>query len=92
MVNAIATPQATLGQLNWRYATKQFDPTQKIPVETWQVLEQSLVLSPSSFGLQPWKFFVIRNPEIREQLVEHSWNQKQEIGRASCRERVLMPV
>jgi hypothetical protein len=37
--NAIATPQATLGQLNWRYATKQFDPTKQIPVETWQVLE-----------------------------------------------------
>lgn len=77
MANAIATPQATLGQLNWRYATKQFDPSQQIPAETWQVLEQSLVLSPSSFGLQPWKFFVIRNPEIRQQLVEHSWNQKQ---------------
>ncbi len=75
--NAIATPQAALGQLHWRYATKQFDPTQQIPAETWQVLEQSLVLSPSSFGLQPWKFLVIRNPEIRQQLVEHSWGQKQ---------------
>lgn len=75
--NAIATPQAALGQLNWRYATKQFDPTKQIPIETWQVLEQSLVLSPSSFGLQPWKFLVIRNPEIRQQLVEHSWGQKQ---------------
>lgn len=75
--NAIATPQATLGQLNWRYATKQFDPTKQIPIETWQVLEQSLVLSPSSFGLQPWKFLVIRNPEIRQQLVGHSWGQKQ---------------
>lgn len=75
--NAIATPQSALGQLNWRYATKQFDPTKQIPIETWQVLEQSLVLSPSSFGLQPWKFLVIRNPEIRQQLVEHSWGQKQ---------------
>jgi nitroreductase len=77
--NAIATPQAALGQLHWRYATKQFDATKQIPSETWQVLEQSLVLSPSSFGLQPWKFLVIRNPEIRQQLVEHSWNQKQVI-------------
>jgi nitroreductase len=77
--NAIATPQAALGQLHWRYATKQFDSTKQIPSETWQVLEQSLVLSQSSFGLQPWKFLVIRNPEIRQQLVEHSWNQKQVI-------------
>jgi nitroreductase len=75
--NTIATPQATLEQLNWRYATKQFDPSKQIPVETWQVLEQSLVLAPSSFGLQPWKFLVIRNPELRQQLVEYSWGQKQ---------------
>jgi nitroreductase len=68
---AIATPQTTLEHLNWRYATKQ------IPAETWHVLEQSMVLSPSSFGLQPWKFFVVRNPELRQQLVEHSWGQKQ---------------
>ncbi|MGL6338698.1 MAG: NAD(P)H-dependent oxidoreductase, partial [Waterburya sp.] len=31
---------------------------------------------PSSFGLQPWRFFVIRNPEIRQTLLEHSWGQK----------------
>lgn len=75
--NAIATPQSALEQLHWRYATKQFDPTQQIPPETWHVLEQSLVLTPSSFGLQPWKFFVVRNPDLRQQLVEHSWGQKQ---------------
>ncbi|MBV6622910.1 MAG: NAD(P)H-dependent oxidoreductase [Rivularia sp. (in: Bacteria)] len=70
-------PQEVLKQLEWRYATKEFDSSKKIPEDVWQVLEQSLVLSPSSFGLQPWKFFVIRNPEIRQQLVEHSWGQKQ---------------
>lgn len=71
------SPQEVLKQLEWRYATKQFDPTKKIPEDVWKVLEQSLVLSPSSFGLQPWKFFVIRNPDIRNQLLEHSWGQKQ---------------
>ena len=39
--------------------------------------EQSLVLSPSSFGQQPWKFFVIRNPQIRKQLQEQAWGQSQ---------------
>ena len=73
----LATPQSVLEQLHWRYATKQFDPTQQISTDTWHALEQSLVLSPSSFGLQPWKFLVIRNPELRQQLVEHSWGQKQ---------------
>jgi nitroreductase len=73
----ISTPESVLQQLQWRYATKKFDPTQIIPAETWAVLEQSLVLAPSSFGLQPWKFFVVRNPDIRQQLVAASWNQTQ---------------
>ncbi|MCG9892267.1 MAG: NAD(P)H-dependent oxidoreductase [Thermosynechococcaceae cyanobacterium MS004] len=76
MTKAIS-PESVLQQLQWRYATKKFDPTQIIPPETWAVLEQSLVLAPSSFGLQPWKFFVVRNPEIRQQLVAASWNQTQ---------------
>jgi nitroreductase len=71
------TPAAALQQLQWRYATKVFDPAQPISAEAWNVLEQSLVLSPSSFGLQPWKFFVVQNPEIRQQLLEHSWKQAQ---------------
>ncbi|MEM7714139.1 MAG: NAD(P)H-dependent oxidoreductase [Cyanobacteria bacterium P01_A01_bin.68] len=71
------TPQEVLKQLEWRYAVKEFDSSKKIPEDVWKVLEQSLVLSPSSFGLQPWKFFVVRNPEIRQQLVGHSWGQKQ---------------
>lgn len=71
------SPQEVLQQLQWRYATKEFDPTKKIPEDLWKVLEKSLVLSPSSFGVQPWKFFVVRNREIRHQLLEHSWGQKQ---------------
>jgi len=60
-----------------RYATKKFDPTKKIDDATWAALEDTLVLSPSSFGLQPWKFVVVKSPELREQLVAHSWGQKQ---------------
>ena len=66
-----------LDALQWRYATKVFDPARKIPADTWTALEQSLVLTPSSYGLQPWKFLVITNPELRETLVAHSWRQRQ---------------
>jgi nitroreductase len=76
-MNNAASPEQVLAQLQWRYAVKKFDPTQKIAPDVWNVLEQSLVLSPSSFGLQPWKFFVVDNPELRQQLLEHSWNQPQ---------------
>lgn len=74
---APATPDQLLQQLQWRYAVKRFDSARKIPAETWAALEQSLVLSPSSFGLQPWKFFVIENPELRRQLLPLTWNQSQ---------------
>lgn len=71
------TPDQLSKQLHWRYATKKFDSTRSIPDDLWQTLEQSLVLTPSSFGLQPWKFVVVTNPEVRQQLVEHSWGQSQ---------------
>lgn len=70
-------PDQVIETLNWRYATKKFDPDKKIPDDVWHALEQSLVLAPSSFGMQPWKFFVVRNPKIRQQLVEHSFSQPQ---------------
>jgi nitroreductase len=76
-MTSFASPQDVLTNLQWRYATKQFDPSKTIPDEVWQVLAQSLVLTPSSFGMQPWKFFVVKNPELRQQLLEHSWKQNQ---------------
>ena len=48
-----------LTQLNWRYATKKFDPGQRISPEDWPAFENALILSPSSYGLQPWTFIVI---------------------------------
>lgn len=70
-------PSELLAALNWRYATKKFDPAKKIPAETWSALEQALVLSPSSFGIQPWKFLIVTNPAVREKLVPVSWGQTQ---------------
>lgn len=66
-----------LAALDWRYATKKFDPTKKIPADTWATLERSLVLTPSSFGLQPWKFIVVTNPAVRDKLLAASWKQAQ---------------
>jgi nitroreductase len=82
----ISTSQI-LDSLNWRYATKVFDATKTIPAETWSALEESLILTPSSFGLQPWKFLIITDKALREQLVEHSWNQRQV---ADCSHLVVM--
>ena len=66
-----------LTQLNWRYATKKFDPGRKISPEDWAALENALILSPSSYGLQPWKFIVITDQETRQKLFPATWEQRQ---------------
>ncbi len=66
-----------LSALNWRYATKVFDATKKIPAEIWATLAQSLVLTPTSYGLQPYRFLIVQNSATRAALLPHSWGQKQ---------------
>ncbi|MCP9885895.1 NAD(P)H-dependent oxidoreductase [Synechococcus sp. ATX 2A4] len=70
-------PNTLVEALQWRYATKAFDAARTIPAALWSSLEQSLVLSPSSYGLQPWKFLVIEDPALRSELRPFSWNQAQ---------------
>ena len=36
-----------------------------------------MVLAPSSYGLQPWKFIVVTDPATRRKLHPVSWNQAQ---------------
>ncbi len=66
-----------LEHLNWRYAVKKFDSQKKISSGEWAFLEESLRLSPSSYGLQPWNFLVIESQDVRKKLREASWNQTQ---------------
>ena len=75
-MSGISAPEL-LEKLRWRYAVKKFDPARKLDAGTWNALEEALVLTPSSYGLQPWKFFVITNEELKAQLPAISWNQKQ---------------
>lgn len=70
-------PQQLLEVLKWRYATKRFDASKQISPALWSTLEEALVLTPSSYGLQPWQFLVVQTPEIRKQLRAKSWNQSQ---------------
>ncbi len=70
-------PGALDAALNWRYAVKAFDASRRIEPNTWAALENSLVMSPSSYGLQPWKFLVITDAALRAELRPHSWNQSQ---------------
>lgn len=71
------SPEQLLQQLNWRYAVKKFDSAKKIEDETWAALEQAMILAPSSYGLQPWKFVVITEQAIKDQLPAISYKQEQ---------------
>lgn len=63
--------------LQWRYATKKFDATQKIAAEDLEILKEALQLSASSYGLQPYKIIFVENPELRAKLQPAAWGQSQ---------------
>ncbi len=63
--------------LLWRYATKKFDAKKEISKETLKDLLEVLRLSPSSFGLQPWKFVVVKDAALRVELRKSAWDQPQ---------------
>jgi nitroreductase len=71
------TPATLHDALHWRYATKKFDSSRTIAPELISALEDALVMTPSSFGLQPWKFFFIKSSEVKAKLQPLSWNQEQ---------------
>ena len=74
---SLLSPSTLIQQLNWRHATKKFDPARKISPEDWAVLEQALHMAPSSYGLQPWRFIVITSPEVRQKLRAVAHDQPQ---------------
>lgn len=61
--------------LNTRYATKIFDPNKKVSKDDIHTILESARLSPSSIGLEMWKFIVINNPEIRTRIREAGYGQ-----------------
>lgn len=84
----IAPAQLTAA-LHWRYAVKKFDPAKRIPAEIWFALEEALVLTPSSIGLQPWRFIVVTDPAVKARLAPAAWNQPQV---ADCSHFVVFAV
>ncbi|WP_299625866.1 NAD(P)H-dependent oxidoreductase [uncultured Tenacibaculum sp.] len=67
----------TIDSLKWRYAVKKFDENKYLSEEQIQTVKEAFNLTATSYGLQPVSLVVIKNKEIQQQLVEHSWNQQQ---------------
>lgn len=76
-MNNSVSNETILKRLNWRYAVKKFDATKKISGEDWETLEQSLILAPSSYGLQPYKFIVVTDENLKKELTPAAYGQPQ---------------
>lgn len=75
MGNKLVENQVLLEGLNWRYATKAYDPAKRVSEADWATIEAAISLAPSSFGIQPYKFLVITDPEVREKLKAAAYGQ-----------------
>ena len=75
--------QTILDAFNFRHATKRFDASKKIEDSDFNTILEAGRLSPSSLGLEPWKFVVIQNSEIRNKLKEISWGAQGQLDTAS---------
>jgi len=62
--------------LNWRYATKKMNG-QAVPQDKVDLILEAARLAPTSSGLQPYKVIVITNPDLKQSLLPHSFNQSQ---------------
>jgi nitroreductase len=71
------SPSTLLDALQWRYATKVFDSAKTISEADWKALEASLILTPTSYGLQPYRFTVVTDLELKAKLRPVSWGQSQ---------------
>jgi len=66
-----------LKAMDFRHACKVFDETKKISDEDINFILECARKSPSSFGMEPWKFLVITNDELKEKIRPACWNQVQ---------------
>ncbi|MCC6414506.1 MAG: NAD(P)H-dependent oxidoreductase [Opitutaceae bacterium] len=82
-------PEELVSALRWRYAVKRFDPAKRISPELWSALEDTLVLTPSSIGLQPWRFVVVTDQAVKANLRPAAYGQAQV---ADCSHFVVMAV
>lgn len=66
-----------LAHLDWRNATKDFDPSKKVSEKDLEAIKDSILMAPTSFGLQPFEVKIITDSVLLEKLKPHAWGQDQ---------------
>lgn len=69
--------------MEFRFACKEFDPAREIPEEDFQCVLEAGRLSPSSFGFEPWKFLVVDDKTLREEIRSLSWGAQTQLPSCS---------
>jgi nitroreductase len=77
------TKEEILSVFEFRHACKEFDPVQRISDDDFHFIMETARLSPSSFGIEPWEFLIIQNPEIREELKTYTWGGQKQLPTCS---------
>ncbi|WP_163323913.1 NAD(P)H-dependent oxidoreductase [Draconibacterium mangrovi] len=65
-----------LENLQWRYATKKYDPTKKVAQEDVDKIVEAARLAPTSSGLQQFRVIVITDQELKDKIVPIAWGQE----------------
>lgn len=66
-----------IDSLKWRYATKKFDNDRIIPQDKINLVKEAFNLTATSYGMQPIKLVIVKNKSLQEELVKHSFDQRQ---------------
>jgi nitroreductase len=83
MENKEIRKQEIIKAFQYRHATKEFDSGRKISDDDFNFILETARLSPSSMGLEPWKFLIIKNDELKQKLVQVSWGALKQLPSAS---------
>ncbi|WP_293662016.1 NAD(P)H-dependent oxidoreductase [Rhodoferax sp. OV413] len=66
-----------ISTLQWRYATKKFNPSKVVPQDKLDRILEAIRLSATSSGMQPYEMLVVSNKALREKLVPAAMGQAQ---------------
>ena len=72
--------ETIINAFNFRHATKEFDPEKKVSESDFHTILETGRLSPSSLGLEPWRFVVIENEDLKEKLKPYSWGAQKQLN------------
>ncbi|MBM7541957.1 NAD(P)H-dependent oxidoreductase [Amphibacillus cookii] len=83
MNNDTNAKASILDAFQFRHATKQFDSSKKISADDFDFILETARLSPSSIGLEPWKFLVVDNSDLKDKLKQMAPGAQGQLDSAS---------